>query len=206
MTMANPFAKFVTILLSAIVLSSVAVVICHRVLPVPVTSLMLIRRAQARTEGRNLAIHRQWVPLDAIAPELVATVVNSEDAHFYEHNGFDLWAMEKAMHINFAYGHIVMGGSTISQQTAKNVFCTPSRTYLRKVVEAYFTVLIEFLWGKERIIEVYLNVIEWGDGIFGIEAAAQHYFKHSATQLSAEEIQYLVSLIPNPRLGSLHEL
>lgn len=185
--------------MAAVAMSSVGMVVWHRWVPVHVTTLMLIRKAEAREQGMDLTIRRQWVPIEDISPELVASVINSEDAHFYEHNGFDLWAIQKAANMNRCYGYIVCGGSSISQQTAKNVFCTPSRTFLRKAVEAYFTMLIELVWGKQRIMEVYLNVIEWGDGIFGIEAAAQYYYHHSARQLSAEEIDYLVSLIPNPR-------
>ena len=179
-------------------LSSVGMVIYYRFFPVRVTPLMLIRKAEARRQGRTLRIRQEWVPIEDISPAMIAAVVNSEDAHFYEHSGFDLEAIANAYHINRAYGHIVMGGSSISQQTAKNVFCVPSRTYWRKALEAYFTVLTEFLWGKERIMEVYLNVIELGDGVFGVEAASQYYFQLSACSLSAEKANRLCLLIPNP--------
>ena len=202
--MASQSVKPIRIVLAAIVLSSVGMVLLHRFVPVPVTSLMLIRKAEARQEGRTLAIQHRWVPIEEVSPSLVAAVVNREDAHFYTHSGFDLDAIESAYLANEYFGYIVRGGSTISQQTAKNVFCTPARTYLRKAVEAYFTVLIEFFWGKERIMEVYLNVIEWGDGVFGVEAASQYYFQHPAIQLTTEEIDYLVSLIPNPRSRARH--
>lgn len=125
-------------------------------------------------------------------------MVDSEDARFFEHNGFDIDAIATAYHINQACGRIVRGGSSISQQTAKNVFCTPSRTYFRKVFEAYFTVLIEFLWGKKRILEVYLNVIELGEGIYGVEAASQYYFGHSADAFLSVQISQLVRVIPCP--------
>ncbi len=198
MTMASRSAKIIAYTIGAFLLSSVSMVVCYRLLPVQTTSLMLIRRAEAHSAGESLAIRRQWVSLEDVSPNMVASVVNSEDAHFYEHRGFDLDAIVHAYRINRAYGQVVMGGSTISQQTAKNVFCTPSRTYSRKVIEAYFTVLIEFLWGKDRIMEVYLNVIEWGDGVFGVEAASEYYFGHSAKFLTEEEVRYLAYLIPNP--------
>lgn len=198
MTMASRFAKIVAYTIGAFLLSSVSMVICYRFLPVHTTALMLIRRAEVRGAGEWLPVQRQWVPLEDVSPNMVVSVVNSEDAHFYEHRGFDMNAIISAYRINCAYDQVVMGGSTISQQTAKNVFCTPSRTYSRKVLEAYFTVLIEFLWGKDRIMEVYLNVIEWGDGVFGVEAASEYYFGHSARFLTEEEVKFLTRLIPNP--------
>lgn len=198
MTMASRSVKIIAYTIGAFLLSSVGAVMCYRFLPVRTTALMLIRQAEARGAGERLAIRRQWVSLEDVSPNIVVSVVNSEDAHFYEHHGFDMDAIANAYRINRAYGQVVMGGSTISQQTAKNVFCTPSRTYSRKVIEAYFTVLIEFLWGKDRIMEVYLNVIEWGNGVFGVEAASEYYFGHSARYLTEEEVKYLTRLIPNP--------
>jgi len=189
--------------MTTFLLSSVGAVIYYRFFPVRVTPLMLIRKAEARCQGHTLAIKQQWIPIEDISPAVIAAIVNSEDAHFYEHSGFDMEAIANAYRINRAYGHIVMGGSTISQQTAKNVFCTPSRTYWRKALEAYFTVLIELLWGKERIMEVYLNVIELGDGVFGVEAASQCYFKLPVCSLSAEKANRLCLMIPNPY--SYHE-
>ena len=196
--MAKRFAKYLSVLAAAFVLSSVGMVIYYRLAPVRITPLMVIRKAEACRQGRTLSVRQQWVPIEDISPALIAAVVNSEDAHFYEHSGFDMEAIANAYHINRACGRIVMGGSTISQQTAKNVFCTPSRTYWRKALEVYFTVLIEFLWGKERIMEVYLNVIELGDGVFGVEAASQCYFQLPACSLSAENANRLCVMIPNP--------
>lgn len=179
-------------------LSSVGMVLYYRFFPVRVTPLMLIRKAEALRQGRTLRIEQEWVPIEDISPAMIEAVVNSEDAHFYEHSGFDPEAIANAYRVNRACGRIVRGGSSISQQTAKNVFCVPSRTYWRKALEAYFTVLTEFLWGKERIMEVYLNVIELGDGVFGIEAASQYYFHQSARCLSAEKANRLCMLIPCP--------
>ena len=175
-------------------------VLFYRFLPVRYTSLMLIRQAEAREEGRQPRTCKQWTSIEDISPNLITAVVNQEDAHFYQHHGFDLEAIMRAYQYNQRAGRVLRGGSTISQQTAKNAFCTPSRTYLRKAFEAYFTVLIEFLWGKDRIMEVYLNIIEWGDGIYGVEAASQYYFQHSANLLSDAEANFLTRRIPNPRL------
>lgn len=197
-TMANRFVKLILTLMTAFLLSSVGLVVYYRFFPVRLTPLMLIRQVEARRQGYTLPIQQQWIPIEDISPDLIEAVVNSEDAHFFEHFGFDIDAIATAYHINQACGHIVRGGSSISQQTAKNVFCTPSRTYLRKAFEAYFTVLIEFLWGKERILEVYLNVIELGEGVYGVEAASQYYFQHSANAFPPAQLVRLVRIIPCP--------
>lgn len=181
-------------------LSSIALVVLFKFVPVPFTPLMLIRQVEARSEGCRLEIQHEWVPIEEISPELIAAVIDEEDARFYEHSGFDWHAIRCAYQRNQRAGKIVRGGSTISQQTAKNIFCTPSRTYVRKVFEAYFTILIEFIWGKERIIEVYLNSIEMGDGVFGAEAAAKHYFHTSAAALDRYEAHYIANSLSNPRL------
>lgn len=197
-TMVNQFVKFLTRLASAFLLVSVCWVLVLRVVPVRLTPLMLIRMAEARRHGNSLAIRQTWVPIEKISPDMIAAVVDSEDAGFYTHRGFDWDAICSAYRVNRYYGRIVRGGSTISQQTAKNVFCTPSRTYLRKAFEAYFTALIELLWGKERIMEVYLNVVETGDGLFGVEAISQSYFGHSADRLSPSEACYIATILPCP--------
>ena len=196
--MANRFVKLIFTLMTAFLLSSVGLVLYYRFFPVRLTPLMLIRQSEARRQGYMLPIQQQWTPIEDISPELIKAVVDSEDARFFEHYGFDIDAIASAYHINQANGHIVRGGSSISQQTAKNVFCTPARTYIRKAFEAYFTVLVEFLWGKERILEVYLNVIELGEGIYGVEAASQYYFGHSAEVFSSAQIGQLVRIIPCP--------
>ena len=179
--------------------ASIVLVVVYRFVPVRLTPLMVMRKAEAFGRGERLTLRRDWVPLERISPDMISAVVESEDAHYYEHGGFSCEDMIDAFYLNRRVGHIVAGGSTISQQTAKNVFCTPSRTYLRKLVEAYYTMLIELLWGKDRILEVYLNVIELGDGVFGVEAAAQEYFSTSALQLSPGQSASLTGIIPCPR-------
>jgi monofunctional biosynthetic peptidoglycan transglycosylase len=178
---------------------SIVLVVVYRFVPVRLTPLMVMRKAEAFGRGERLTLRRDWVPLKRISPDMISAVVESEDAHYYDHGGFSCEDMIDAFYLNRRVGHIVAGGSTISQQTAKNVFCTPSRTYLRKLVEAYYTMLIELLWGKDRILEVYLNVIELGDGVFGVEAAAQEYFSTSALQLSPGQSASLAGIIPCPR-------
>lgn len=160
---------------------------------------MLIRKAEAYENGRQLKIRQEWVPIERISYDLIAEVVDAEDSHFYEHGGFSYDDMVKAIYINRCMNRVVAGGSTISQQTAKNVFCLPDRTYTRKLFEAYFTTLIELFWGKERILEVYLNVIELGDGIFGVEAASDYYFRSSAANIGKHNAKQLVYIIPCPR-------
>lgn len=167
-------------------------VVLLRFLPPPVTPLMLLRKIEG--EGMD----RQWVPLSAISPELVRAVIVAEDAKFCTHHGFDWDAIDHAID-RYHEGGRLLGASTISMQTAKNVFLWPGRTFLRKGVEAMFTVLIEQVWGKQRIIEVYLNVVEWGHGIYGAEAAAQRHFHHSAKTLSRREAAALAAVLPNPR-------
>lgn len=179
---------------------TIALVVLFKFVPVPFTPLMLIRQVEARSEGCRLEIQHEWVPIEEISPELIAAVIDEEDARFYEHSGFDWHAIRCAYQRNKRAGKIVRGGSTISQQTAKNIFCTPSRTYVRKAFEAYFTILIEFIWGKERIIEVYLNSIEMGDGVFGAEAAAQHHYRISASGLNRWQSYNIARGLCNPRI------
>lgn len=197
--MANRFAKILTTLLLSFFLSTLLIVLLFRFVPVPFTPLMLLRHIEAHQQGRHLQIQHHWTPLEDISPDLIAAVIDHEDAKFYDHRGFDWDAISYAYEQNQRYGRIVCGGSTISQQTAKNIFTFHSRTYLRKGVEAYFTILIEFLWGKERILEVYLNMIEMGDGVFGAEAAADYYFSTSAAGLNRYDANYLAARLPDPR-------
>ena len=197
--MANRFAKILTTLLLSFFLSTLLIVLLFRFVPVPFTPLMLKRHIEAHQQGRHLQIQHHWTPLEDISPDLIAAVIDHEDAKFYDHRGFDWDAISYAYEQNQRYGRIVCGGSTISQQTAKNIFTFHSRTYLRKGVEAYFTILIEFLWGKERILEVYLNMIEMGDGVFGAEAAADYYFSTSAAGLTRYDANYLAARLPDPR-------
>ncbi len=164
----------------------------YRFVPPPVTPLMLIRLGQGK------GLDYRWRPLSRISPALVQAAVAAEDARFCTHHGFDFEAMRKAWAHNERRPGRVRGGSTISQQTAKNVFLWPGRSLLRKGVEAYFTVLIEALWGKRRIMETYLNVVEMGPGIYGAEAAANRYFKTDAAGLSNLEASRLAAILPSP--------
>ena len=191
--------RILTNLLLSLLLGSIALVLLFRFVPVPFTPLMLLRHIEAHQQGRHLEIQHEWIPLEDISQNLIAAVLDHEDAKFYDHRGFDWDAISYAYEQNQRYGRIVCGGSTISQQTAKNIFTFHSRTYLRKAVEAYFTVLIEFLWGKERIMEVYLNMIEMGDGVFGAEAAADYYFDTSAAGINHYDANYLAARLPDPR-------
>lgn len=197
--MVNRFADLVSSLLLCFLLLTLCLVLVYKYVPIPFTPHMVCRKIEARKEGRELQIAHQWVDIEDISPALIKAVVEAEDAHFYAHGGFDIQAMYDAWEVNKQCGGVIVGGSTISQQTAKNIFCTQSRTYLRKVFEAYFTVLIEFVWGKERILEVYLNMIEMGDGVFGVEAAANRFFHCSASELNPNQSFAIASSLPNPR-------
>jgi monofunctional glycosyltransferase len=183
---------------------SVVSIILFRWVPVPLTPLMLIRCMQQKSDGKEMKLEKDWVALEEISPHLQLAVVCSEDQNFLKHFGVDFGALKKAMgenETNKKKGKKrLRGGSTISMQTAKNVFLWPGRDYIRKAFEFYFTFLIEIFWSKERIMEVYLNVIEFGDGIYGAEAAAQHYFHKHAAKLSREEAATLAALLPNPRV------
>jgi monofunctional biosynthetic peptidoglycan transglycosylase len=184
-------AKLFTLALLIGVGLPLVVVLIYRVVPVPLTPLMVSRAMDGR------GIDHRWKPLSEISPNLVRAVVAAEDSHFCEHMGFDIEAMQKA-YLNNQKGGRVRGGSTISQQTAKNVFLWEGRSYLRKGLEAYFTVLIEAGWGKRRIMEVYLNSIEWGPGIYGAEAAAQRIFKKPARNLTVTQAARLAAILPSP--------
>ena len=164
----------------------------YRFVPPPITWLMV----QRTFEGRGF--QRDWVPLDDISPRLVRAIIAGEDARFCEHQGFDVEAIQRALRSNERGRGPLRGGSTISQQTAKNVFLWPQRTWLRKGLEAYFTVLIEAGWGKRRIMEVYLNSIEWGPGVYGAEAAARRNFGVSAKDLSVAQASRLAAIVPKP--------
>jgi len=166
--------------------------------PVFVTPLMVQRSVEFVFKGELPKNSKEWVSLDNISPNMVQAVVTSEDNLFLSHHGFSIDAMTKAFEHN-QKGKRIRGGSTISQQTAKNVFLFPQRSYVRKGLEAYFTVLMELTWSKKRIMEVYLNVIEMGDGIYGVEAASQEYFGVHASQLSKSQAASIAACLPNPR-------
>ncbi|MEI7663293.1 MAG: monofunctional biosynthetic peptidoglycan transglycosylase [Bacteroidota bacterium] len=190
------FLKYFVILYFA---SSFFFVILYKFVNPPVTPLMVIRLVEQATEGQTVRLKKQWVTLGDISPSLPLAVIASEDNLFFEHSGFDFESIEKAREFNKEkQGKKVRGASTISQQTAKNVFLWGQRSWIRKGVEAYFTVLIEFIWGKKRILEVYLNVIETGKGIYGVEEAARTNFGKPASQVSRGEAALIAAVLPNP--------
>lgn len=172
--------------------------ILYRFLPVPCTPLMFIRCVQqAQDPNRPVRWEKDWVSFDELSPKLQLAVVCAEDQEFLEHVGFDFDAIEKAYKFNKSHKR-KRGASTISQQTAKNTFLWPARSWIRKGLEVYFTFLIEVLWSKERIMTVYLNIIEFGDGIYGAEAASQRFFNKSAKNLNTSEAALLAAILPNP--------
>ena len=173
-------------------------VILYKYFPVYYTPLMLSRSIEQLTNNKKIHIAHQWVPLSKISPYLAQAVVASEDNLFLIHSGFDFEQIEVAQQ-EAEKGRRLRGASTISQQTAKNVFLIPNRSWIRKGLEAYFTVLIEFVWGKERIMEVYLNSIETGDGIFGAQAVAKAHFNKTADKLTIPEAALIAASLPNPR-------
>ncbi len=178
--------------------ASLGGVLLFRFVPVPVTPLMLIRSLESLGGDHFVGIDKDWVPLAEISSSVQKAVLKAEDYRFFEHSGFDYQAIRKAYDYNKRH-HVKKGASTISQQTAKNVFLWPGRSWIRKGFEAYFTVLIEFVWPKDRILEVYLNVIEMGPGVYGVGAAAQKYFKKSSAKLTPHEASLMAAVLPNPR-------
>lgn len=173
-------------------------VVLYKFVPVPYTPLMVIRYFENKSAGKNIETKHHWVPIEDISKNLQKAVIASEDGRFFEHNGLDFSAMRKAAVGNFK-GKKLKGGSTITQQTAKNVFLWQGRSYFRKALEAYYTVLIEIVWGKQRILEVYLNSIEMGDGIYGAEAATQHWYKRDCKSLTRMQAAGIAAILPNPR-------
>ena len=167
--------------------------------PVGETSFMSYRLDELRGKSPKAQLRYQWEPYDRISNNLKRAMVAAEDAKFVDHEGFDWDGIQLALEKNQKKGRVVAGGSTITQQLAKNLFLTPARSYWRKAEEAVITVMLEALLPKRRILEIYLNVIEWGNGMFGAEAAARHYFGVSASQLSAEQAAWLAAMAPNPR-------
>lgn len=163
------------------------------------TNFMEIRLEAAREKNPKAEFKHQWQAYEKIAKQLKRAVIAAEDDKFVDHEGFDWEGMQKALEKNRKKGRVVAGGSTISQQLAKNLFLTPSKTPWRKAQEAVITLMLEALWDKRRILEVYLNSVEWGDGIFGAEAAARRYYNISASQLSAEQAARLAVMLPAPR-------
>lgn len=177
---------------------SILLVVLFKWIPVPFTPLMITRAIEQKIDGQEMTCSHDWVPLEDISINLQKAVIASEDGNFLKHNGFDFKAMQKAFKNNNR-GKKLKGGSTISQQTAKNVFLWQGRSYIRKGLEAYFTFLIELVWGKERIMEVYLNSIEMGKGVYGAEAAAEHWYRTDAKNLTKIQAAGIAAILPNPR-------
>ena len=180
--------------------STILAVVALRFLPVYFTPLMFIRCSEQLAEGKSLKMKHHWVPLNKISPSLPMAVMASEDAKFLKHHGFDYQAIEHAAERNRKHPEKrKLGASTISQQTAKNVFLWPGRSWVRKGFEVYFTALIELMWPKERIMEVYLNSIEMGDGIYGADAVAEEHFGTDAQNLTKAQCALIAATLPNPR-------
>ena len=182
-------------------LSSAAAVLFFRFVPPPLTPLMAIRYCEALSNDHKPRLRKSWRPLEKISPYLAEAVIASEDQLFVEHWGFDWQAILSAFAINES-GKRKLGASTITQQTAKNLFLWPTRTWTRKALEAYFTLLLEILWSKHRILEVYLNITEMGDGVYGAEAAAKKYFGVSASNLDRNQSALIAACLPKPRAWS----
>ena len=199
-------ARFFRILLrlaATFIIGSVALVLLYRFIDPPVTPLMLIRPLEGLGQGRIVGISKDWISIDEVDPVLLRSVIAAEDARFMTHGGIDWEAVEEARIYNEKHqGEKVRGASTITMQCARNVFLWQGRNYLRKGLEAWFPYLIEFLWGKERILEVYINVIEWGDGIYGVNQASLEYFGTPAGELTERQAALLASVLPNPRRWS----
>ena len=177
--------------------STIFFVVLYRFVPVPLTPLMIIRCAQQVSRGEKIRLKHHWVPLEEMSKYLPVAVMASEDQRFLQHHGFDVVEIQNAIEERQS-GKRLRGGSTIGQQTAKNVFLWPKSSWVRKGFETYFTVLIELCWGKERIMEVYLNSIEMGDGIYGAEAVAQQHFSRPAKKLSPANCALVAATLPNP--------
>ena len=191
--------QFVYWVLALFLSTTILAVVVLRFVPVWLTPLMVIRCAEQTSQGRELKLSHHWVPLEKISPSLPVAVMASEDANFMRHHGFDYKAIEHAAIRNMKHPEKRrLGASTISQQTAKNVFLWPGRSWLRKGLEVYFTALIELLWPKQRIMEVYLNSIEMGDGIYGADAVAIEHFHTDALNLSRSQCALIAATLPNP--------
>ena len=192
--------RFLLWIVVAFFASTILSVVVLRWVPVWFTPLMFIRLGEQISEGRELTLHHHWVPYEEISPSLSLAVMGSEDARFLEHHGFDYKAIEHAAIRNIKHPEKrKLGASTISQQTAKNVFLWPGRSWVRKGFEVYFTVLIELMWSKQRIMEVYLNSIEMGEGIYGADAVAEWHFQTTASKLTKAQCALIAATLPNPR-------
>lgn len=197
------FFRAVTGTIAVLVLLVFMYVAITAVLPPPVTPIMLIRVYESILDGRPVGIDKTWVSHEHISPHVFRAILAAEDARFMRHDGIDWKALEEAQRYNRMHqGRKLRGASTVTMQTAKNVFLWHGRNYVRKGLEAWFTFLIERMWGKKRILEVYANVVETGPGIYGIEAAAREYFGTSASALTRRQAALIAAVLPNPRRWS----
>lgn len=196
--MLEKLLRIVRWILVGFFVSTILAVVCLRFIPVFNTPLMVIRCMEQVGGGESIKMHHHWVPMEEISRHMPVAVMASEDQRFLKHHGFDYNAIEKAAIHNMKGGKR-HGASTISQQTAKNVFLWPGRSWIRKGFEVYFTFLIEMMWSKQRIMEVYLNSIEMGDGIYGVDAVAECHFNTTASQLSRSQCALIAATLPNPR-------
>ncbi len=196
--MLNKIYKISLAIIIAFVSISLLEVIVLRFVPVRRTPIMYVRYVEAKVLGKEYQIKQKWVPLEKSSVIFTNVLIEREDSTFYRHSGFSIDDIKRRYKENKRVGYFSGGGSTISQQTAKNVFCTFSRTYTRKAFEAYFTVLIELIWGKDRILEVYKNILELGDGVYGVESAAEYYFHITASELTEKQALDLSYLMRDP--------
>lgn len=196
--MINILTKILKFIVITFFASTLLAVVAYKVMPVWFTPLMFIRVAESVGGGHMPKLHHRWVPISEMTTDMPIAVMASEDQRFLMHHGFDFDAIQKAAKHNMT-AKTKHGASTISQQTAKNVFLWPGRSWVRKGLEMYFTILIEFVWGKERIMEVYLNSIEMGDGIYGVDAVAEEHFGKTASTLSRRDCALIAATLPNPR-------
>ncbi len=199
--------KWIKRIVLGFIILSVASVLLFKWVPVPYTFYMYQRCVEQKLDGETVKLYRDWVPLEEISPYIQLAVVCAEDQNYLKHNGFDYGAIRKALKFNEKMEQKGKskrrGASTISQQTAKNVFLWHGRSWIRKGFEVYFTFLIETFWSKERIMEVYLNVIEFGNGVYGVEAASHEYLNKSAKKLTAKNAALMAVVLPNPRKFSI---
>ncbi|WP_206106000.1 monofunctional biosynthetic peptidoglycan transglycosylase [Olivibacter sp. XZL3] len=195
------FGPFLAYIALCFIIVTGAWVFLLRFINPPITWLMLQRGVERKLDGKDWKLEKRWVSYEDLSDNLKRAAIAGEDAHFMNHVGFDIKAIREAYEKNQA-GKAMRGGSTISQQTAKNVFLWPGRSWVRKGFESYFTILIELLWGKKRILEVYLNVIETGDGLYGAYAATQNYFKKGPSSLTKKQAALIIAVLPNPRRWS----
>ncbi|MBS1562289.1 MAG: monofunctional biosynthetic peptidoglycan transglycosylase [Bacteroidetes bacterium] len=186
----------------AFLVGSVLVVAIFRIVPPAITPLMAMRFVQAPFTGHRMTMAHSWISYGNCSPAIFRAVQSGEDGKFLRHNGIDWKAVERAKHVNAGRvkrGKPPLGASTITMQTSKNVFLVPWRSMVRKAFEVYFVYLIEAIWGKQRILEVYVNMIEWGDGLYGVDAASRYYFHKPASELTNADAALLAAVVPNPR-------